>query len=262
MADESTTIPNPYVRSLGLLRRWVDDEPRWLVRWDDRLQSGRLVEAEPLEQESFRESLDRELGWTLRLGRRQDYIVSNVPRLHFRRDYEQCGGENALQVVVEFYVVELYGEAAIRQLSKDGLNQWWSGGEIIAAQLREIGIELELINVEWGQWLEDVFKTKNYDLSIVSHVEPFDIGIYANPDYYFQYDNVVFQAIIEKLNVTADETKRKQLAQAAQRILAEDAVNGYLFQLAKTGVWSANLEGMWPNSPVEGNDLTAVRWTN
>ncbi len=54
--------------------------------------------------------------------------------------------------------------------------------------MREIGIELELINVEWGQWLEDVFKTKNYDLSIVSHVEPFDIGIYANPDYYFQYD--------------------------------------------------------------------------
>ncbi|WP_299343768.1 ABC transporter substrate-binding protein, partial [uncultured Maritalea sp.] len=136
------------------------------------------------------------------------------------------------------------------------------GGQIIAAQLREIGIELELINVEWGQWLEDVFKTKNYDLSIVSHVEPFDIGIYANPDYYFQYDNVVFQAIIEKLNVTANEAKREQLARAAQRILTEDAVNGYLFQLAKTGVWNTNLEGMWLNSPVEGNDLTAVRWTN
>ena len=136
------------------------------------------------------------------------------------------------------------------------------GGQIIAAQLREIGIDLELINVEWGQWLEDVFKTKNYDLSIVSHVEPFDIGIYANPDYYFQYDNVVFQAIIEKLNVTADEVKREQLARAAQRILAEEAVNGYLFQLAKTGVWDANLAGMWPNSPVEGNDLTAIRWTN
>jgi len=136
------------------------------------------------------------------------------------------------------------------------------GGQIIAAQLREIGIELELINVEWGQWLEDVFKTKNYDLSIVSHVEPFDIGIYANPDYYFQYDNVIFQAIIEKLNVTTDEADRKTLAQEAQKILAEEAVNGFLFQLAKTGVWKANLEGMWPNSPVEGNDLTAVRWTN
>jgi peptide/nickel transport system substrate-binding protein len=136
------------------------------------------------------------------------------------------------------------------------------GGQIIAAQLREIGIELELINVDWPQWLADVFTAKDYDFSIVSHVEPFDIGIYANPDYYFQYDNVVFQAIIEKLNVTADEEKREALARAAQQIITEDAVNGYLFQLAKTGVWNANLEGMWPNSPVEGNDLTAVRWTN
>ena len=134
------------------------------------------------------------------------------------------------------------------------------GGQIIAAQLREIGIELELINVDWPQWLADVFKAKDYDFSIVSHVEPFDIGIYANPDYYFQYDNVVLQAIIEKLNVTADEAKREELARAAQKIITEDAVNGYLFQLAKTGVWKAELEGMWPNSPVEGNDLTAVRW--
>lgn len=53
------------------------------------------------------------------------------------------------------------------------------GGQILAAQLREIGIELELINVEWAQWLDDVFTNKDYDLTIVSHVEPFDIGIYA-----------------------------------------------------------------------------------
>lgn len=136
------------------------------------------------------------------------------------------------------------------------------GGQILAAQLREIGIELELINVEWAQWLEDVFTKKDYDLTIVSHVEPFDIGIYANPDYYFQYDSVVFQALIEKLNVTNDEDDRKALAAAAETILAEDAVNGYLFQLAKTGVWDARLSGMWPNSPVEGNDLTQVKWAN
>lgn len=136
------------------------------------------------------------------------------------------------------------------------------GGQILAAQLREIGIELELINVEWAQWLDDVFTKKDYDLTIVSHVEPFDIGIYANPDYYFQYDNKAFQDLIAELNVTTDEARRKKLAQDAQTILAEDAVNGYLFQLAKTGVWDARLTGIWPNSPVEGNDLTQVKWTN
>ncbi len=32
------------------------------------------------------------------------------------------------------------------------------GGEIIAAQRREIGIEAEIIPVEWAQWLDQVFK--------------------------------------------------------------------------------------------------------
>ena len=34
-----------------------------------------------------------------------------------------------------------------------------------------------------------MFKGKNYDLTIISHVEPLDIGIYAKPGYYFGYDN-------------------------------------------------------------------------
>ncbi|MEO9707920.1 MAG: hypothetical protein ABJG09_22660, partial [Nitratireductor sp.] len=46
----------------------------------------------------------------------------------------------------------------------------------------------------------------------------------------------------------------------AQTIIAKDAVNGYLFQLPKIGVWDAKLEGMWENSPVQATDLTGVKW--
>lgn len=136
-----------------------------------------------------------------------------------------------------------------------------TSGQIIASQFAEVGIELELINVEWAQWLEDVYANKDFDLSIVSHVEPFDIGNYANPDYYFGYDNPEFQALIEKLNGTTDDAERKALAIEAQTILANDAVNGYLFELAQTGVWNAKLEGMWQNSPIEGLVLRDIRWT-
>ena len=34
------------------------------------------------------------------------------------------------------------------------------GGEIIASQLRDVGIEAQIINVEWAQWLEQLFKGK------------------------------------------------------------------------------------------------------
>ena len=72
------------------------------------------------------------------------------------------------------------------------------GGEILASQLRAVGIDAEIINVEWAQWLEQVFKGKDFDLTIVSHTEPMDIEIYARPDYYFGYDDPVMRALIAR----------------------------------------------------------------
>jgi peptide/nickel transport system substrate-binding protein len=136
------------------------------------------------------------------------------------------------------------------------------GGEIIAAQLRAVGVETEIINVEWAQWLEQVFRGKDFDLTIISHVEPADIGIYARPDYYFQYGKPEFVAIMDEVAVTADEAKRSELLKSAQRMIAEDYVNGYLFQLAKTGVANAKITGLWENSPAPAIDLTGVAWTD
>ncbi|WP_227284311.1 ABC transporter substrate-binding protein [Boseongicola sp. H5] len=135
------------------------------------------------------------------------------------------------------------------------------GGEIIAAQLREVGIETEISNLEWAQWLEQVFRGKDFDLTIVSHTEPMDIGIYARPEYYFQYDNPGFQDLMNTLTLTADPAERSVLLRSAQEVIADDYVNGYLFQLAKTGVANANIEGLWENSPTQANDLSGVRWT-
>jgi peptide/nickel transport system substrate-binding protein len=134
-------------------------------------------------------------------------------------------------------------------------------GQILASQFAQVGIEIELINIEFAQWLEDVYSNKDFDLTIISHVEPFDIGNYANPDYYFGYDNPEFQALIEELNGTTEEAQRQELAVRAQTILAEDAVNGWLFELPQTGVWNARLSGMWQNSPIEGLVLRDIRWT-
>jgi len=136
------------------------------------------------------------------------------------------------------------------------------GGEIVAAQLRAVGIETEITNVEWAQWLEQVFRGKDFDLTIISHVEPADINIYAREDYYFQYGKPEFKAIIDELAVTVDAAKRSELNKAAQQMITEDYVNGYLFQLAKAGVANARLQGLWVNSPTPAIDLTGVSWAN
>ena len=135
------------------------------------------------------------------------------------------------------------------------------GGEIIAAQLAAVGIKAEITNVEWAQWLESVFKGKNFGLTIVSHTEPMDIGIYANPDYYFQYDNPAFQELMTKLNSTTDPEMRNSMLGEAQNMISADYVNGYLFQLAALSVAKAGVQGLWSNAPTQATDLTAVSWS-
>ena len=134
------------------------------------------------------------------------------------------------------------------------------GGEIIAAQLREVGIQAEIENQEWAQWLETTFKGKQFGMTIVSHTEPMDIGIYANPEYYFQYDNKEIQALMTKLEGTTNPSGRSDILKKAQIMIAEDYVNGYLFELAVTTIAKAGIEGLWLNQPTATIDLTSVNW--
>lgn len=136
------------------------------------------------------------------------------------------------------------------------------GGEIVAAQLRAVGIRAEIANLEWAQWLEQVFKGRDFDLTIVSHTEPMDIGIYANPKYYFQYDGAEVQQAMKELESVGDDARRNAILQTVQRRISADFVNGWLFQLAKTGVADAKIKGLWTNMPTQANDVTAVHWTD
>ena len=64
------------------------------------------------------------------------------------------------------------------------------------------------------------------------------------------------------MNLTSDEARRITLLGEAQKVLADDAVVGFLYELPKVGVWDAKLQGLWENAPIQANDLTKVKWTD
>lgn len=133
--------------------------------------------------------------------------------------------------------------------------------EIVAQQLGQAGIRVRIEPVEWAQWLDIVYAKANYDMTIVAHVAPWDIDNYARgPKYYYGYDNPAFNALIQRINAETDPARFKTLLGDAQRMLAENAVHAFLFQLPKIGVYAAGLAGFWPNAPVANTDLAALRW--
>jgi len=135
------------------------------------------------------------------------------------------------------------------------------GGEVIAAQLAKIGIIARVQNVEWAQWLANVYGgARNYDLTLVSHVEPFDLGNFARRDYYWGYHNPEFNALYERLMSAANADERNQLLGQAQKMLADAAALVWLYQPQWVTVAKKDVRGLWRDMPVFVNDLTGLSW--
>lgn len=134
------------------------------------------------------------------------------------------------------------------------------GGEVIAAMLADVGITAKLVPIEWAQWLDRVFKQSDFDATIISHVEPGDLGIYARDKYYFNYHNAAYDALYKQYAEANDPALRLKLVQELQRKLSADEPNVFLFALAKVGVWNADLRGLWANEPIFANVVSEMSW--
>jgi peptide/nickel transport system substrate-binding protein len=116
-------------------------------------------------------------------------------------------------------------------------------GTELRSQLRKIGIDLTVTMVEFSTWLQDVYTNKDYDLSLVDHNESHDFYQWADPDYYFGYDNAQVRRLYQEA-MSAVDTKRSAgyLAQAA-RIVSEDAPADWLFNYRVTTAYRRGLTG-------------------
>jgi len=135
--------------------------------------------------------------------------------------------------------------------------------ELLSAMLSEVGVELKIVPTEFpAKWIEEVFRNKDFDMTIVAHAEPLDVDIYARDNYYFNYKNDKLKTLIADIGRTTDEKERFAKYAEAQKILAEDVPALFLFQLPKLGVWNAKLKGMWEHSPMPSYDVTEVYWVD
>ncbi|WP_077036865.1 ABC transporter substrate-binding protein [Pelomonas sp. KK5] len=133
-------------------------------------------------------------------------------------------------------------------------------GELIAAELAKAGMAVKVENIEWAQWMSGVYTAHNYDLTLISHVEPLDLGNYAKPGYYWGYESAEFNQLHARIGSAPDEATRLKLLGEAQKLLARDVAAVYLYQPLWITVANKSLKGLWVDMPVFVNDLAALHW--
>jgi peptide/nickel transport system substrate-binding protein len=126
--------------------------------------------------------------------------------------------------------------------------------------LEAVGIQVELQRISWTDWLQEVFQDKDYDLTIIAHVEPLDMDIYAREDYYFNFQNETFRKLWQQIETTQDEAARNQLFAQAQYHLAEQAAQVFLHIKPQQSIHKVGLKGFWQNAPIPAVVISELYW--
>ncbi|WIY83791.1 ABC transporter substrate-binding protein [Propionimicrobium sp. PCR01-08-3] len=132
-------------------------------------------------------------------------------------------------------------------------------GSYVASQLQAVGINVTVDELEFpATWVDQVMYQSNYDLTVVAHAEPRDIANFANPDYYWHYDNPQFQELLEQADKAPNTDEEIPLMKQAARILSDDAAADFLWLLPNLVVTKSDITGVDQNRASLSFDMTGV----
>jgi peptide/nickel transport system substrate-binding protein len=134
-----------------------------------------------------------------------------------------------------------------------------SCGQVVKSQLEQVGLKVQIDQLEFpAAWLSTVFNNADYDMSIISHVEPRDLGaVFGDPKYYTKYGTPQLKQLLATADAGDEQTQVTEMKKAA-RLLSEDAAADWLFLLPSLIVADKNITGLPTNAITESFDVTRL----
>lgn len=104
-----------------------------------------------------------------------------------------------------------------------------NAGNMVQNMLKQIGIEAKIELVDWAAWLSNVYRGRDFDLTIIGHTGRLDpngrLDGFGDPEQnYINYENQRVAQLISEAALTTDPQQRKNMYAEVQRLMAEDAM--------------------------------------
>lgn len=134
----------------------------------------------------------------------------------------------------------------------------------LASELKAIGINMEIKQVDWATWLESVYAGRQYETTVIaltSSYAPYDVvGRYASTadGNFINYSNPEVDELLKKIPLTADESERTELYHQVLAVLTEDACSAYIQDPTTITAVSTRLEG-YHVYPMYVQDMSQVK---
>lgn len=134
-----------------------------------------------------------------------------------------------------------------------------SCGLVVESMLEEVGFDVTVDDLEFpAAWLDDVFTNHDYDLSIIAHVEPRDLGVvFGDPDYYTGFGTDEIQDLLVRADEGTPEEYEEYMGDAAE-LISREAAADFLFILPNLIVAEPDITGLPQNAVSESFDLSEL----
>lgn len=138
--------------------------------------------------------------------------------------------------------------------------------QVIASQLERVGVRTDIKLVEWGVWLESVYRGRDYQATIISltgKLDPHQVLRRYVSDFTANFYNFEHQRFDELINLAireVDENKRVEMYQEAQQILSDEVPAVYIMDRVFNVGLQPNLAG-FKVYPLYLIDLTHIHYT-
>ncbi len=135
--------------------------------------------------------------------------------------------------------------------------------QVIAEQLKAVGIAAEIKQIEWSSWLEDVYNNAKYEATIIGltgKLDPHEVLGRFETTYrknFYKFSNAAFDDLVNRGRTEVDEAKRADLYKEAQTILTEQAVAVFIMDPSRSVALKENLHG-FKMYPVQKYDFAAM----
>ena len=122
--------------------------------------------------------------------------------------------------------------------------------ELLYSQLTEIGFDVTLESAEFpAVWLGQVMGAQDYQMSLISHVEPHDIPVlFGNPEYYLGYDSAQTQELLAAADAADSPERYHELMKEAVDVIMDDAAALTLMNMPNIVISDPGISGLQVNA--------------
>ena len=125
-----------------------------------------------------------------------------------------------------------------------------NAAQVLAEQLKAVGIDAKINLVEWATWLSDVYKERNFEATVVGFDASFltarallERWISDNSKNMINFNDPEYDRVLKEAFAATNEEEQTALYKQAEKILSDDAANVYLMDPNDLTVISKKLDG-------------------